>query len=608
MLRRIFLLVFILLFFFAFHKPALAKVSFTTAYNVTYSVSETGNTHVDMNITLTNITSDYYASAYSIQVGFPNISNVKGVEGKDILEPKVKKVVEGNVIDVAFASRVVGEGEKQNFTISFDTLDIANKQGSIWEVNIPGISNQEDFKDFTVSVNVPPSFGKPTYSKPKSTGNKTVFTGEQLGSSGISISYGDKQIYGFTLNYHLKNKNIFPIRTEIALPPSTNYQDVFIEDISPKPLNVEKDIDGNWLAKYRLLPSENVDITVIGKAQLYLFPRQQQEDEATLSEYLKEKPHWEVTNPKIKRLAQELKTPEKIYEYVITTLSYDHSRDFTQFGSGRLGGLGTIKNPSSAVCLEFTDLFVTLARAAGIPAREVEGYAQTENTRQRPLSLVKDILHAWPEYYDRERKTWIMIDPTWGNTTGGVDYFSTLDFDHFAFVIKGLDSEYPVPAGGYKLVGEEGRKDMHVAFSDKSLTSDQRISIQPVVATAYMSGIPISGKIIVRNVGQTITRPTGIVLTSSALLPHEQLVKLAEIPPFGYADVPFSYQKTPLLTNTKADFTIRIQDDTIQQEIAISPFALVHQLVSYQYSYVILACVIFIAAFSTGGLFIFRRK
>ncbi len=30
-----------------------------------------------------------------------------------------------------------------------------------------------------------------------------------------------------------------------------------------------------------------------------------------------------------------------------------------------------------------------------------------------------------------------MIDPTWGATTGGVDYFETLDFDHFAFVVKG---------------------------------------------------------------------------------------------------------------------------------------------------------------------------
>ncbi len=63
------------------------------------------------------------------------------------------------------------------------------------------------------------------------------------------------------------------------------------------------------------------------------------------------------------------------------------------------------------------------------------------------MSLVKDVLHAWPEYYDESKKTWIMIDPTWGNTTHGMDYFSSLDFEHITFVIKGLSSTYPVPAG-----------------------------------------------------------------------------------------------------------------------------------------------------------------
>jgi len=51
-----------------------------------------------------------------------------------------------------------------------------------------------------------------------------------------------------------------------------------------------------------------------------------------------------------------------------------------------------------------------------------------------------------------------MVDPTWGNTTGGVDYFNTFDFDHLAFVVKGISSTYPVPAGGYKLTGDENKK------------------------------------------------------------------------------------------------------------------------------------------------------
>ena len=58
-----------------------------------------------------------------------------------------------------------------------------------------------------------------------------------------------------------------------------------------------------------------------------------------------------------------------------------------------------------------------------------------------------------------------MIDPTWANTTGGIDYFNVLDFDHIAFVIKGESSDYPIPAGGYKLQGNEEEKDVNVSFA-----------------------------------------------------------------------------------------------------------------------------------------------
>ena len=59
--------------------------------------------------------------------------------------------------------------------------------------------------------------------------------------------------------------------------------------------------------------------------------------------------------------------------------------------------------------MEFTDLFVAIARAAGIPARESVGYAYTTNSRLRPLSLVTDVLHAWPEYYDADKKIWVHL-------------------------------------------------------------------------------------------------------------------------------------------------------------------------------------------------------
>src|SRR3989344_2583826 len=155
--------------------------------------------------------------------------------------------------------------------------------------------------------------------------------------------------------------------------------------------------------------------------------------------------------------------------------------------------------------MEFTVLFIALARAAGIPAREVNGFAYTQNEKERPLSLVKDVLHAWPEYYDSDIQTWVMVDPTWGNTTGGVDYFYTLDFDHFAFVIKGVNSSYPIPAGGYKISQDLQTKDININFGDNFGTPTQTLSLSENFSDNYFSGANIQGNILIRNVGNLMS-------------------------------------------------------------------------------------------------------
>jgi len=548
--------------------PAHASENFTTAYDTTYTVNETGITHAVFKVTLTNSSSKYFASSYKINLGLADITNIDASDPDGKILPSVSKTNYGQNVSLQFNKKVVGKGKELQFTLAFDTQSIAEKQGQIWEVNIPKIANQNNFSNFSVHVKVPPSFGTPTYIKPEHDTATLDFTKEQLGKSGISLAFGEKQQYHFSLTYHLKNAYIFPIRTEIALPPSTNYQDVAIENISPKPVNVRRDSDGNWLAQYRLLPSKKIDVIVSGNAQIALSPKKEILSETELSEYIKEKPYWE-TNEKIKKLALTLKTPEAIYAYVVKNLTYDFSR--VTNNSKRLGASAVLDNPSSSVCLEFTDLFIALARAAGIPAREMAGFAYTQNVKQRPLSLVKDILHVWPEYYDREQQKWIMIDPTWENTTDGIDYFHTLDFDHFTFVIRGQNSDYPIPAGGYKLDNSDNTKDVHITFAKSFTETISTLDSLVTFPNFAFSYSPIQGIVELKNTGK-VAYPQGSFLASSPnLLPKEQTIFFDPIPPYGSIQIPVEFAKTSLFTNKKTTVTIHIGEHAISQEIQISP-------------------------------------
>jgi len=597
--------VFLLLLFTTFSKNAFADSNFSTDYDVSYFVNNNASTRVSMSGILTNLSDKYYASSYTVRVGFSDIKNVRAYDLNGDITPKISNSTDGNSITLNFNNPATGLNKKFSFNISFDTNEVAQNRNNTWDINIPGIASQNDFSSFNVNVSYPNFLGKPTFIKPllpeqsaSGSGNQIFFTKNDLGSSGISIAFGSFQNYDFNLKYHLENANLFPVTTEIALPPTTNYQDISINDIYPKPSNVRIDKDGNWLAQYILPSSKKITVNVKGNAKVYIKPFAQPLDKGLLNDYLKPQQYWEVNYQKIQTLAKKLQTPYAIYRYVSQTLHYDFSRIETN--SPRLGGVGALDNPNTAVCLEFTDLFITLTRAAGIPAREVDGYGYSNNVRERPLSLVKDILHAWPEYYDFEKKTWVMIDPTWGNTTGGVDYFNTLDFDHITFVIRGENSMYPVPAGGYKLTQDTQTKDIDIKIGT-NFNNKQNLKSELLINSPLIAGLPIRADIKISNLGTTLIKRQTITVSTNYINPRRQVFNINDIPPFGYELIPVYFDKTYFLTNTQDTVKITIGNHFTYKKIEIFPF-FVNKL--FLFGGLIFASIIIALS---GFTYIFRR-
>jgi transglutaminase-like putative cysteine protease len=363
----------------------------------------------------------------------------------------------------------------------------------------------------------------------------------------------------------LENPTVTKAITQVVLPPDTAYQKIYFDDITPKPIEIEIDEDGNWLATFDLEPKEKITAVAKGSAVLYLEPVVPIiNGKADLSKYLLPQKYWPVNDSQIKNLADELETPKKIYEYIVNNFAYNYDR--INGKTGRLGAKEAFNNPQNSICTEFTDAFISLSRAAGIPAREVNGFAYTENSKLKPLSLVADVLHAWPEYYDENRNLWVPVDPTWGNTTGGIDYFSNLDFNHFTLAIHGTNSEKPYPAGYYKFEGEES-KDIYIEFSQQ--TPQEKLSFDVDFGEAKNSFL--SGK---AKVDLTITNNSNVAvynlpinLTSEGLkLSSESRVLVPVLLPFDLVTVPVD-----ILNGTKKPtLRVEINGQIYEAEIKIS--------------------------------------
>jgi hypothetical protein len=568
MLRKIsvFLGSFILVFFSAFTRVN-AEGEFNTDFDVTYKVDPSGVTTVTNRITLTNVFSNLYATSYSVVLDSMEPTNIKSYgDGGRIYETTIETSDKTTTITTTFPDAVVGKNESRTFWVSYDEPGFAVRTGEVWEISIPKISEEAEFASYKATLSVPESFGQEAYISPNPLSKNNIdgyinynFSKTSIEKTGVVAGFGNFQVFSFTLNYHLENPLVKTSKTEIALPPDTVFQRMYYENINPRPQDIYVDSDGNWIAVYELKPRERIDVVANGSVQIFStirhFPPPTTD---TLNNNLLPTTYWQTADPKIIALSSDLKTPKAIYDYVVSTLSYDYSR--VRPNIDRLGAVAALNQPDAAICMEFTDLFITLARAAGIPAREINGYAYTENPEIQPLSLVNDVLHSWPEYYDSTKKSWVPVDPTWESTTGGVDFFNKLDLRHFTFVIHGADDTKPYAPGSYKL-GTNPQKDIFVSFGK---LPEERNS-EPRVLAEIGGWIPF----LPNKLNLTIENPGPVALYSINPFIYFDSKKTASsvfvevLLPFqvykAFLDIPFSF----LGTSTPDEVKVIVESESV---------------------------------------------
>lgn len=478
LLRKVFFsLVFLLVgSFFLLNPVVISAKDFSVDLHTTYQVEDDGNTKVSHNFKIKNLNPTLFIKQYGLKLSSSEIGNVvtRDNTGEEISTEVVSTNNLTN-IGITFPDQVVGQNKSRDFTITYTNPDVAIISGQVLEVSIPQQAKPEEFDNHKVEIITPLAFGLPTRAKPDNfttnlgTDSKNIVTTfSDLKGESASLLFGNNQIFDINLKYSLENPNNISTITQIALPPDTPYQKVNYQSLEPIPNKIESDADGNWIATYKLEPNSAVVVNANALIKVtldpdYSIPFVQPDENLT-----KAQKYWPVDNGSIQDIISNLNTTKDAYDYVVNNLSYDFEN--LSANVTRNGALGALKEPEAALCQEFSDLFITLSRAQGTPARRITGYSHTQNEILRPLSFVDDILHAWPEYFDQTKRVWVPVDPTWENTSGGVDYFNQFDLNHIVFAINGQSSELPYPAGSYRQQGDEEIKTIEVSFTNQFLS------------------------------------------------------------------------------------------------------------------------------------------
>lgn len=546
--------------FFIFVPAKATSPEFDTSVSSTYTINPEGHVTVNQIYTLTNLTASIYPTRYQINLDSPQIRRVQATTAAGEAIPyTLNQDNNSTLITLNFPQKNVGKGKSLDFNLAYDSMSFAAKKGASLELTIPKINPDSNLTSSQAVLMIPIEYGGPVTLSPKPVSQTTdpaytkiTFTGNEFWQNGITAIFGDKQIYDVSLIYQLKNSTITPVETQVALPPDTENQRVYLESIEPKPQTINLDPDGNWIATYSLKPQESVEVKYLSHIIVYSKPTPYlTTPKDTLSKLVQEKNYWPVSHPQIKTLSAKINSPQAIYQYVVKNLTYNYQRADSA-DINRLGALKALVNPNDSLCLEFSDLTVTLLRAGGIPAKLITGFGVSDNLQKKPISSGPNVFHSWVAYYDPSSDTWLQIDPTWGNTTGGNDYFSSIGFNHLTFTLHGLDPVRPYPPGSYQDPNSASTK---IEVTDKFPQKNVQVVSELSPSLLFNLGLSSTLNLSVTNQGSVALYnfPIDIAVSGRELIGNPN-PKITSLLPFETATVPLQFKHSftlePLVLRT----------------------------------------------------------
>jgi transglutaminase-like putative cysteine protease len=225
----------------------------------------------------------------------------------------------------------------------------------------------------------------------------------------------DKRAFKFNYSFTVTDipKEAKKVKVWVPLPQDTDYQkvsDIVLNLKGEHSINTEK-VYGNKMAYMLISPDGKSSLPIsisfnVNRTEI-IGLESKTKNGSDMGKYLKANKLVTLSD-RVKGISADLtkgkeKTLDKaraIYDYVFTKMAYDKSGT----GWGR-GDTEYACDVAKGNCTDFHSLFISLARAAGIPARFKIGFPLPSGKESGNIGGY----HCWAEFYD-EKTGWIPVD------------------------------------------------------------------------------------------------------------------------------------------------------------------------------------------------------
>ncbi len=526
---------------FAFLAIGLAVPLQIEAATITQKIDrrlELKGDHVQVQETINTTVQDGFIILAGQEIIFrvfnPIINDTRAQEKINITLPSVKLTYGG--VPLPFTTEIDGQdilikakypssvtGKDKTIVITYNSYALTSKTGAVYDMYIPSFSKDFEFESEKLSLGInttvviPKRFGDINFVTPEvevteNESNRIMkFTREDLTGVIAWVQIGTTQYYEFEIMqpYNASgDTGLFENEYELLIPRDIDAgpleQRVFYSDISPTPEHIRQDEEGNLIATFKLPSNDKGTIILRGYIEVRDNKNPAIENAGQLSDippdilgaYTAGAEFWEVQAPDIQSVANQLKGDRTdVYEIMTTTYSYvvdliDYS-EVKRFGiNERQGALKTLQG-GAAVCMEYSDLFIALMRAQGVPARAAFGYGYDPRTTNGV-----DTAHQWAEVYIPNLDEWVLVDTTWGET--GTEIVGG-DLNHFYKYVAARSPQDPAPVSVkfFGNLGEIPEEDFVITAIEAppKLSGERKFLTQPQLLEEYFYTDPDSNPI-----------------------------------------------------------------------------------------------------------------